>query len=400
MKYCLIIPDGAADYPLDALGGKTALEGAATPNMDAVAAAGVVGTVATIPPGYQPGSDVAIMSVLGYAPRKYYSGRAPLEAASMGIEMRPGDVAARCNLVTIIDGRMADYSAGHISREEAAEIMPTLNEKLGSGDLRFYPGNGYRNILMLKGAGELKVELTPPHDIAGREVAGHLPSGPDAGRFLRLMKESEAILAAHPVNERRGKAGKAVATSIWLWGQGQAARFPGFHATYGVRPAVITAVDLVAGVCALAGWERIAVAGATGYYDTDYRGKGQAAIEALDRVDLVFVHVEAPDEASHNRDACAKVRCIEEIDRHVVGPLFEALRKRGDYRVLILPDHYTTISTGGHSGEPVPFAAAGKGIAPSRAEGFNEKAAAKGLSFASGPDLMGAFLGKAKPWLL
>ncbi len=398
MKYCLIIPDGAADAAQDSLGGRTPLEAAATPNMDAMAAAGRVGTVLTIPEGYAPGSDVAIMSVLGYAPQDYYSGRAPLEAASMGISLQPGDYAVRCNLVTIADSTMADYSSGHISPAEAVEIMATLNAEIGGEGVEFYPGKGYRNILVVRGAGSLDVETTPPHDIAGEKITAHLPRGADAKVFLGLMEKSRGILSTHEVNRRRKSDGKLEATSIWLWGEGRSAVFPSFAETYGVRAAVITAVDLVAGICALTGWERIDVPGATGYYDTDYRGKGRAAAEALSAYDMVFVHVEAPDEASHDRDVEAKVKAIEEIDKHVVGPLMEAAAAFGRYRMLVLPDHYTLLSTAGHSKGAVPFAVCGEGINTCGAAHFDERHAALGMKFSSGPQLMSAFLGEADQW--
>lgn len=398
MKYVLMIPDGAADNPVPSLGGRTPLEAADTPNMDAVAREGAVGTVSTIPAGFPPGSDVAIMSVLGYDPAMYYSGRAPLEAASMGITLGPGDWAVRCNLVTIANGNMADYSAGHISPAEAAEIMATLNAQIGGAGLEFYPGKGYRNLLVMRGAGELAVETTPPHDIAGKDAAGYLPGGADADVFRRLMEKSVPVLANHAVNARRIADGKSPATSIWLWGQGKAARFPSFQSLYGPRAAVITAVDLVAGTCALAGWERIVVPGATGYYDTDYRGKADAAIKGLRSYDLVFVHVEAPDEASHNRDAEAKVRVIEEIDRKIVGPIRAALAGFGPHRMLVLPDHYTYLATGAHAGGAVPFAVCGEGIPAKGARAYSEKEAARGTKFASGPELMSAFLGKGNQW--
>lgn len=399
MKYALVIPDGAADGPQDALGGKTPLAAADTPNMDSVARSGAVGTVVTIPDGFPPGSDVAIMSVLGYDPREFYSGRAPLEAASMGIALGPGDWALRCNLVTIADGAMADYSAGHISSAEAAGLIASLAAELGGQGVEFHAGKSYRHLLVLRGAGEIEVETTPPHDIAGRQVHEYLPQGPD-GKLLRsLMAKAEPVLARHEVNIRRVRDGRPAATGIWLWGQGRAAKFPAFKDVYGARAAVITAVDLVAGICALAGWQRIVVPGATGYYDTDFRGKGAAAAEALERFDLVFVHVEAPDEASHNRDAAAKVKAIENVDRDVVGPLIDALAAFGPHRMLVLPDHYTLLSTAGHARGAVPFAIAGDGVPASGAAGFCEEAAGNGPQFASGPRLMRAFLGKVTPWV-
>ena len=400
MKYVLVIPDGAADFPLAELGGKTPLEAAAKPNMDRIAREGVLGTVDTIPEGFPPGSDVAIMSVLGYDPREFYSGRAPLEAASMGIALGENDWALRCNLVTIAEGRMIDYSAGHISPSEAAEIVKTLNGQLGGPGVEFYAGKGYRNLLVLRGLKRLRVETTPPHDIKGEETAKHLPRGKDAGVLKRLMDASGVVLLDHRTNRRRAAAGQVAATHIWLWGEGRSRRLPSYGERYGVAAAVITAVDLVAGISALAGWQRIVVPGATGYYDTDYRGKGRAAAKALDKYDLVFVHVEAPDEASHNRDAREKVRAIEEIDKHVAGPLLEALSRRKGWRILVLPDHYTPVQSAAHSGEPVPFAICGRGIEASGSAAFSERAAVNGPHISKGYTLMGEFLGKAEQWAL
>jgi 2,3-bisphosphoglycerate-independent phosphoglycerate mutase len=394
VKYAIVIADGAADKPLDALGGKTALEAADIPNMDRVAREGETGTARTIPNGYQPGSDVAIMTVLGYEAAKYYTGRAPLEAASMGVALDEGDYAARANLVTIGGGLMIDYSAGHISNDEAKAIMASLNEELKGEGLEFYPGKSYRNLLVMRGVGQLSVETAPPHDILDQPVEKHLPQGTDAKRFRWIMEKARPVLREHPVNRGRSEAGKPQATDIWLWGGGGGAKFPAFRELFGVRPAVITYVDLVAGITALTGWERIAVPGATGYIDTDYRGKGARAIEGLAKYDLVFVHVEAPDEASHNGDAAAKVAAIEEIDRHVVGPLLEALPRHGEWRLLVLPDHYTLTKGGAHYGEPVPYAMCGTGVKRSGAADFSEKSAGKGARIEDGTRLVRMFLGR------
>lgn len=391
MKYAIVIADGSADMPQGDLGGRTPLEAAQTPNMDRVAAGGIVGTVRTVPDGYSPGSDVAMMSIVGYDPSLHYTGRAPLEAASMGIELADGDWAVRCNLVTIRDGAMADYSAGHIGEDEAAAICESLNERLGSAELRFHPGKGYRNLLVLRARGKLDVETTPPHDIAGQPVARHLPRGADAEVFRLLMEASRGVLESHEVNRRRAASGLPEATSIWLWGEGSATSFPPFREKYARSAAVITAVDLVAGICALAGWERIVVPGATGYYDTDYEGKAAAAEKALESHDLVMVHVEAPDEASHNRDLANKIRAIENIDSKIVAPL--ASSDRRDLRLLVMSDHYTLVSTGVHDGTPVPFAMFGAGIEPGGAAVFSEVAASGGARFGCGGELMERFLG-------
>ena len=392
MKYAIVIADGSADLPLPDLGGRTPLEAAEIPNIDRVAAEGFVGTVRTVPDGFSPGSDVAMMSIVGYAPGRYYTGRAPLEAASMGVALADGDWALRCNLVTIRDGRMVDYSAGHPQDDEATAICATLNEKLGSDKLRFYPGKGYRNLLVVRSRGRLDVQTTPPHDIAGQPVEEYLPRGGDAHFLTELMERSGEVLAGHDVNKRRAASGQAEATSIWLWGEGGATHFPPFRELYGRRAAVITAVDLVAGICALAGWERIVVPGATGYYDTDYGAKAAAAAGALESRDLVLVHVEAPDAASHNRDLANKIRAIENIDSKIVAPL-ASLKDTLELRLLVMADHYTLVSTGAHDGTPVPFAMCGAGIAAGRAAGFSEASASRGPSLERGSELMERFLG-------
>lgn len=395
----MVIFDGAADLPLKDLGGRTPLEAANKPHTDAASKRGVTGVLRSIPAGYPPGSDVAIMSILGYDPHVYYTGRAPLEAANLGIKLNDGDWAARCNLVTITQGRMADYSAGHISNDEAKEIIATLNKAFAGKGLEFYAGKSYRNLLIFRGIGSLSVKTEPPHDIAGKETRPYLPSGPDGARFQALMDAAAPLLANHSVNAKRRAAGKPEATSIWLWGEGRGAKFPSFRELYGLGPAVITYVDLVAGICALSGWERIAVPGATGYYDTDYRDKGVKGAAALATHDLVFVHVEAPDEASHNGHAAEKVKAIENIDRWVVAPMMEALEKYGDYRFLALPDHYTLTSSGAHGGEPVPFTMCGAGVKAGGAA-FTEKEAANGPHLEEGWRLMEAFLGKTGQWAL
>ncbi len=390
MKYIIIIADGSADFPQEQLGGKTPLEAARTPHMDRLAAEGIIGTVRTVPDGLAPGSDVAMMSIVGCDPRQYYTGRAPLEAASMGIALADDDWAARCNLVTITDGMMEDYSAGHISGEESADICRSLNAELGRDGIEFHPGKGYRNLLVVRSAPELQIKTTPPHDIAGQPVGEHLPRGRDARLFGDLMDKSRDLLAGHEVNARRRAAGLVEATSIWLWGQGRSTRLPAFREVYGVSAAVITAVDLVAGICALAGWERIVVPGATGYYDTDYAGKAAAALNALGSFDLVMVHVEAPDEASHNLDIANKIRAIEEIDSKVVAALASAASEE-DIRLLLMSDHYTLVSTGAHDSAAVPFVIS---QAEGQADGgvFSEAAAARGPAISDGVKLIERFL--------
>jgi len=392
VKYAIIIPDGAADLPLEELDGATPLAAAETPNMDWIAANGRCGTVRTVPRDMHPGSDVAILSVLGYDPKRYYTGRAPLEAAAQGLKIEPDEWVFRCNLVTIVDGIMEDYSAGHIASEQAASLIEELNRLLAGPHVRFYSGVGYRHLMTFRG--DCEVTTTPPHDILGQSVEGHLPAGPGADMLRTLIDRSQAIFANHEINAVRRDLRENPATSIWLWGQGKMPQLPSFAERFGLSAAAITAVDLVRGLGKLIGWSLIEVEGATGYVDTNYFGKGLAAVEALDDFDLVCVHVEAPDEAGHNADADAKVEAISQIDRHVVGPVLQRLQGEGDqWRILVLPDHPTPCRVRTHTAEPVPFAIAGAGIESVVSEPFNEEtAAASDLHVARGCDLMEYFL--------
>jgi len=392
MKYAIIVPDGAADVPLPELAGRTPLEAADTPHMDWVAANGRIGAARTIPKGMPCGSDVAILSVLGYDPQKHYTGRAPLEAAAQGLRIADDEWVFRCNLVAVVDGAMADYSAGHITTEEAGQLVEELNRRLGGPEVRFHRGVGYRHLMVLKGA--MEVTTTPPHDILNQPVAAHQPAGKGADLLRTLMDRSRAVLADHEVNVVRRDLGENPATSIWLWGQGKMPALPPFRARFGLQGAAITAVDLVRGLATLIGWERIEVPGATGYIDTNYAGKGQAAVEAMDRFDIVLVHVEAPDEAGHNEDFAAKVRAISEVDRHVVGPVLERLRREGqEWRILVMPDHPTPCHVRTHTPDPVPFAIAGKGFRAVVPAAFTEAAAAASdLHVGRGCDLMEYFL--------
>ena len=392
MKYGIVIPDGAADLPIDELGGKTPLEAADVPNMDWIAANGKCGSVKNIPKGMPCGSDVAILSVLGYDPKKFYTGRAPLEAAAQGLDVDPDEWIFRCNLVTVIDGIMEDYSAGHIGTPEAAELIDELARDLGAENVKFYNGVGYRHLMTFRGDCHLKT--TPPHDIIGKPVAGHLPAGQGQDVIRTLMDRAVAVLATHEVNAVRREFGQNPATNIWLWGQGKMPKLPSFEKIYGRKGAAITAVDLVRGLAKLIGWDIIQVEGATGYYDTNYAGKGAAAVKALDSVDMVCVHVEAPDEAGHNADPAAKVQAIEQIDRHVVGPLLERLKAEGDdWRILVLPDHPTPCSVRTHTPDAVPFAIAGARIAGVLRQPFTESAAADSdLHIQKGCELMEYFL--------
>jgi 2,3-bisphosphoglycerate-independent phosphoglycerate mutase len=399
MKFALVIPDGCADEPQASLGGKTPLEAAATPAMDALAAAGVVGRANHVPPNLPPGSDVANLSLLGYDPNVYFTGRAPLEAAAQGIQLGQHDCAVRCNLVTIENQTMRDFTAGHISTAEATALLATLERELGDAHLEFVPGVSYRNLLIYRGHGTAPpftadTRATPPHDLTDKPVLDDYPRGPGSDLLVRLMSESMAIFAEHPVNVERRRQGKLPATNVWLWGQGRAPAVKPFAELYGKRGAMITAVDLLRGLAALLGWQRIDVAGATGYLDTDYAAKGRAAVAALADVDLVCVHVEAPDEASHEGNAPAKVKALEEIDRHIVAPLHDALVARGAYRMMVTPDHPTPLRTKTHSHGAVPFAIAGTGIAPDAFRTYDEvSAAASPLAFEEGWKLMRYFLG-------
>lgn len=404
MKYVIVIPDGCADEPVAELGHLTPLQAAELPNTDRVAAAGVVGLSNNVPPTLTPASDVATLSLFGYDPLRYYTGRAPLETAAMGIHLGPNDWAVRCNLVSAPDGHMRDFTAGHISSEDGAPLVRALQHELGGtevagGVIEFHPGVQYRNILVWRGrsaASPLAGTTTQaPHDIPDRPLAAHLPQGPGADLLNGLMEASKPILAAHPVNTARAAAGKKPATQVWLWGQGQRPTLDPFAQVYGGRRgAIISAVDLVRGVGVLLGWHRIDVPGATGYLDTDYAAKGRYAVEALGAFDLVCVHVEAPDEASHEGRADEKVKALERIDEHIVGPLLEALPRYGKYRLLVEPDHRTTLRTRAHAHGAVPFAACGTGIDPDAADRYDEPTAARGAPrFDPGWHLMRWWLG-------
>ena len=375
MKFVVILGDGMADLPLAALQGKTPLQWANKPNMDRIARLGRNGLALTVPEGFPPGSDVANLSVAGYEPQKYYTGRAPLEAAAMGVLLAEGDTAFRCNFVTIENGIMLDYSAGHITSEEGRELIDALKPSMPGH--RLYAGVSYRNLLVLK-AGARAI-CTPPHDISDQPVQGHLPRGEEAMLLLELMDAAQPILARHPVNLKRVAAGRKPANAIWLWGQGPAPAMPSFPELYGLKGAMISAVDLLKGIGVYAGLEVINVPGATGTLDTNYEGKVQAALEALRRLDFVYLHIEAPDEAGHEGDLDQKVRAIELFDRLAVGPLIEGLESVGDdWRVLLMPDHATPISIKTHSSDPVPFAIMGTGIEPDNVQTFDEQSAKLG----------------------
>ena len=391
-KYVIIVPDGAADEPIEQFDDKTVLEAADIPNMDKISAEGRQGTVRTIPEGLEAGSDVAQMSLLGYDPRRYYSGRAPIEAVARNIELDPSDWVFRCNLVTISDGEMADHSAGHISTEEGGKLIKELNEHLGNKQIRFFPGVSYRHLLVFKGM-DFDVQTYPPHDHIGAPKDNILPRGKGAELLIDLMARSHQFFVDHDINKVRSDLGENTVSSIWLWGQGQKARMESFEKRFGVRGATITAVDLAKGLSKLIGFDLIDVPGATGFVDTNYEGKGLAAIKALKKYDLVFVHIEGPDEASHNGSVELKKQAVEQIDKLIVGPVLEALRGCENWRILVAPDHPTPISTRAHSAEPVPFAMAGTNITGILHTGFSEANAAKsGFKIEKGFELMEYFL--------
>jgi len=360
VKYVIIHGDGMADWPCAELDGRTPLEAARKPNMDAIAARGMLGMVATIPTGMAPGSDVGTMTMLGYDPARYHTGRAPIEAASMGIALGPDDVVFRMNLVALAAGaggapEMLDFTSGHITSEEAARIVADLRAALAGDGIEFFNGVSYRHLMVWRD-GEPGATLTPPHDITGKPVAGHLPEGPGAGRLRALMERAAAILKDHPVNRARREAGKCAATDIWFWGQGKRPAVPTLRERFGVEGSVISAVDLVNGLGRLAGLELIKVPGATGYLDTDYAAKGRYGIDALKRRDFLLLHIEAPDEAGHMGRADLKAEAIERIDELIVGPLLRALPDFGEWTLLLMPDHATPSKLKTHSSEPVPFA--------------------------------------------
>lgn len=381
-KYVILIGDGMADWPIPSLDGRTPLDAARKPNMDFMASEGALGMVQVVPKEMYPGSDVSNLSILGYDPREVYTGRSPLEAASMGVELGGGDVAVRCNVVALkhsgADSEMEDFSAGHITTCEATELLKTLQEAVGDrgcgicegsavpslveplggsvsdSRVRFYPGVSYRHLMVWPGGNDAVV-TTPPHDIHGKKITGYLPRGEGAERLLELMEISREVFADHPVNRKRVEAGKLPGNSIWLWGQGKAPRMVPFRDQYGLSGSVVAAVDLIKGIGVYAGFRQVKVPGATGYTDTNFRGKGEHALRELEEQDFVLIHVEAPDEAGHNGDAPAKVRAIERIDEEILGPLLARARDADDLGILVLPDHPTPVEIRTHSQEPVPF---------------------------------------------
>jgi len=403
MKYAIVIPDGCADEPQASLGGKTPLQAARLPNMDHLAQLGFVGRTNNVPASLTPASDVATLSLFGYDPLEVYTGRSPLEAAAMGIALGPEDWAIRCNLVSIDNEEMRDFTAGHISSEEGHQLIAALRQELegptpdGGGRLEFVPGVSYRNCLVYRTTQPAPfssaTKAQPPHDIPDQPIAGYLPSGPGSDLLRLLMAQSRQILGNHPVNAARRAAGQRPATQIWLWGQGRAPRLTKFHELYGKRGAIISGVDLVRGVGILLGWQRLDVPGVTDYLDNDYAAQGRATIEALKAYDIVCAHVESPDEASHEGKAEEKVKALERIDEHIVGPLLAAMPTMGDWRILVSPDHRTPLRTRAHAHGAVPFAIAGTGVAPLGQSTYDEAVAdASPVAFERGCELMQRFL--------
>jgi 2,3-bisphosphoglycerate-independent phosphoglycerate mutase len=391
MKYVVIIGDGMADFPLDELNGKTPLMVAKKPCMDMMAREGFCGKVLTVPEGFSPGSDVACMSIFGYSPSKYYTGRAPIEAAGMGIGMSEIDVAFRCNLVHLGTSAgntvMVDYSGGHITTDEARVLIADLDKATGGTGFAFFPGVSYRHIMLWKN-GPFEMETTPPHDITQKEIAAYLPKGKGAERIAALMKDSQAILREHPLNKSRESEGKLAANSIWLWGQGKRSQFPLFTQKYGLHGATVAAVDLIKGISSLIGFDTPYVEGATGYIDTNYSAKAAKALDLLQDHDIVYIHVEAPDEASHNGNIEEKILAIESIDREVVGKIYEEVGEKA--RILIVTDHATPITMRTHHACPVPFAIFEKGRKKNGcASGYDERS---GDLVLNGEELINRFL--------
>jgi len=396
MKYIVLVPDGLADEPLKELGGKTPMEAARTPNMDYLAQHGCSALVKTIPDGLAPGSDIGNLALMGYDPNKNFSGRASLEAANLGIKLKDDEVVFRCNLVTVKDEKMADYSAGHISSDEAKNLIEHLERAIDWPDLRFYPGKSYRHLMVLKTInvpGMLGVKTTPPHDIIDQPIASYLPKGPQSINLLKIMERSKEILGRHQINKIREGAGENQANMVWLWGQGARPDLPLFKENFGLSGAVISAVDLVNGIGRLAGLDVISVPGANGYYDTNYKGKSKFALNALNSHDFVYVHVEATDEAGHNGDWKAKLECCEHFDKDVVGPILKAFKKTEGVRILVCPDHPTPVAKRAHDRSPVPFVMWGEGIEPNGVKDYSEKTASlKGLRYKSGQEMIQYFL--------
>lgn len=402
MKYVVVLCDGMADYPVPALGGKTPMMVAKKPHIDALAAKAEVGLVRTVAPGLKPGSDVANMSVLGFDPHRFYTGRSPLEAASIGIDMKDSDVSLRTNLVTLSDKGepfadkvIEDYCADDISTEEARQLIEAVQAAFGGGEYDFYTGVSYRHCLIWHGGTTELGNMTPPHDITGKVIGPHLSTAETARPLLEMMEKSFDLLKDHPVNKARVAAGRRPANCIWLWGEGKRPALRPFEALYGIKGGMVSAVDLLKGIANCAGMEVAEVPGATGYIDTDFEGKAKAALDLLTRNDLVYVHFEAPDECGHRNEPENKVKAIEMIDSRVLPILEEGLEQYEDYKILLLPDHPTPIVTRTHASDPVPYLLYQKSAPKTGVDIINEETAkATGIYMENGPAMMPHFLGQ------
>jgi 2,3-bisphosphoglycerate-independent phosphoglycerate mutase len=398
MKYIVLVGDGMADYPIKDLGERTPLEVARTPNMDFIAKFGSLGRIKTIPENMSPASDVANICILGYDPKVYYTGRGPLEAANLGVELEEDDVAFRCNLITVSNDTLVDYSAGHISSKEAAILIKFIDKNLGTNQIKFYPGVSYRHLMVVKRGAEEhldKLSCSAPHDIMGQAISKNLPKGDGAEGVIGLMEKSREVLDKHEINHVRLDLKENPANMIWLWGQGKKPAMPKFEEKFGVKGSVISAVDLIKGLGRILGLEAISVPGATGYYDTDYEAKARAALKSLEHKDFVFVHVEAPDEAGHNGDLREKITAIERFDNLVVGTILDSFKRKKNFRLLVLPDHATPISMRTHTADPVFFGIFGKDVLSKEFSKFSEKEALKSdLYFEKGHELMEYFIRK------
>lgn len=400
MKYVVVLYDGMADYPVPALGGKTPMMCADKPNMDYLAQRSEVGLIKTVADGLKPGSDVANMSVMGFDPMKFYTGRSPLEAASIGIDMKPSDVSLRCNLVTLSEDdkpyeekTIEDYCADDISTEEAEEIIKTIEKELGTDEFKFYSGVSYRHCLIWANGTTDLGTMTAPHDITGKVITDYLSTAENAKPLIEMMKKSYDILKDHPVNLARKAQGKRPANSIWLWGEGTRPAMQSFEEIFGIKGSVVSAVDLIKGIGGCAKMEVAEVEGTTGYLDTNFEGKANAALDLLERNDLVYIHFEAPDECGHRNEPENKVKAIEMIDSRVLPILFDGLKKYDDYKIMILPDHPTPIVTRTHASDPVPYLIYHKNNEITGVDTINEETAKTTGNFIDfGPSIMPHFL--------
>ena len=399
MKYAILVGDGMSDLPVPELDGRTPLEVAKIPNMNEIVKAGMIGLVKTVPRGMKPASDIANLAIMGYDPKSYYTGRGPLEAANMGIELDGDEIAFRCNLITANNDVLADYSSGHIGSKEAAILIGEVNKALGTDRIKFYPGKSYRHLAVIKTKTREELEslkktaCTPPHDITGKSISKHLPKGKGAELLIRLMEASRPVLEKHEINRVRVDLKENPGNMIWLWGQGTNPNMPSFKGLFGISGSVISAVDLVNGIGRLTGLDVISVPGVTGYYDTNYKGKGEYAVSSLEKNDFIFVHVEPPDEAGHNGDARAKITAIENFDKYVVGAMWSHFKGMKEYRILVLADHATPVTLRTHTSDPAPFVMAGKGVAHNGFGSFTEKnAELSKIVFKKGSLLTEAFI--------